>query len=230
MEKLAKPICKGGIWMGRKLWKLLFGRPERPERELSKLYRCLLEIRYMIYLFVLTFFIIQPFVIAGYETPTGSMEPTIMANTRYLALPSIYGGFLRFSAIKLPAYRKIRRGDIIIFKAPATEGENYVKRVIALPGEWVEVKDKTVWINGKVLDEPYAYFEPGCRTRTGFGPEKVPQNQLFVMGDNRDNSFDSRYWGFLPVEKVFGTPLITFWSYDSAKHRIRFKEIFKLLK
>jgi signal peptidase I len=227
MVNLVQSIAKGGIWMGRKLWKLFFGRPER---ELSKLYRCFLEIRYLVYLFALTFFVIQPLVIAGYETPTGSMEPTIMSDTRYLALPSIYGGFLRFSEIKLPGYRKIRRGDIVIFKAPTNEKENYVKRVIALPGEWVEVKDKTILINGKALDEPYAHYEPDPRTRTGFGPEKVPQDRLFVMGDNRDNSFDSRYWGFLPVEKAFGTPLITFWSYDSAKRRIRFKEIFKLLK
>jgi signal peptidase I len=230
MDNMAKPIGKGGIWMGKKIWKLLFGRPEKPERELSKLHRCYLEIRYMVYLFILTFFVIQPFVIAGYQTPTGSMEPTIMTNTRYLALPSVYGGFFRFTKIKLPGYRTIRRGDIIIFKSPTNEKEDYVKRVIGLPGEWVEVKDKTVLINGKVLNEPYAYYQTGSATRTGFGPEKIPPKQLFVMGDNRDSSYDSRYWGFLPVENVFGTPLVTYWSYDTNKHRIRLKEIFKLLK
>jgi signal peptidase I len=230
MENMVKTITKGGILMGGKLWKLLFGRPGQPGRELSKLCRCLLEIRYMVYLLILTFFVIQPFVIAGYETPTGSMEPTIMSNTRYLALPSIYGGFVRFTKIKLPGYRTIHRGDIVIFRAPTNEKENYVKRVIGLPGEWVEVKGKTVLINGKALDEPYALYEPGSQPRVHFGPEKVPQNRLFVMGDNRDNSFDSRSWGFLPVENVFGTPLVTFWSYDSAKHRIRYKEMFKILK
>lgn len=182
--------------------------------------------------FILTFFVIQPFVIASYDTPTGSMEPTIMTNTRYLALPSVYGGFVRFTAIKLPGFRPIRRGAIVIFKFPRDERQNFVKRVIGLPGEEVAIHGKTVWINGQALREPYASFDNTVTddSRADYGPAVVPPGQLFVLGDNRDNSWDSRYWGFVPVANVFGTPLLTFWSYDGERHRLRFREIFKILR
>ncbi|HBF40181.1 MAG TPA: signal peptidase I, partial [Firmicutes bacterium] len=182
--------------------------------------------------FGVTFFIIQPFVVAGYKTPTGSMEPTIMANTRYFALTSIYGGFFRYTQIKLPGFKKINRGAIVIFKFPGDEKVNYVKRVIGLPGEQVFIKGKTVYINGKALYEPYARFSNSVDVGSfdrNYGPVTIPQNHLFVMGDNRDNSYDSRYWGFVPVQNAFGTPLFTFWSFDNQRHQVRFREIFKII-
>jgi signal peptidase I, bacterial type len=162
-----------------------------------------------------------------------------MTNTRYIALPSIYGGFFRFTRIKLPGWKKIQRGDIVIFKYPVDERQNFVKRVIGLPGEKVQIKERAVYINGKALYEPYAYFSEAesayateNRTDPGhhFGPVTVPQNQLFVLGDNRDNSYDSRYWGFVPLKNVFGTPLFSYWSFDNKRHRIRMGEIFKTIQ
>jgi signal peptidase I len=221
-----------------KLWRYIIGRPIKPLAESSWLIRGLWELRSLVLIFGLTFFIIQPLIIAGYDTPTGSMEPAIMANTRYIALPSVYGGFFRFTKLKLPGFQKIKRGDIVIFKYPLDESQNYVKRVIGLPGEQVQITGKTVYINGKALYEPYARFSEASPAHAGnvknpdrnYGPVTIPQNHLFVMGDNRDNSYDSRFWGFVPVKNVFGTPLVTFWSFDSERHQIRIHEIFKEIK
>ena len=213
-----------------RLWRFLIGKPEKPLSESPWFVRCLWELRSLVLLFGLTFFIIQPFVIAGYDTPSGSMEPTIMTNTRYIALPSIYGGFFPFSKIKLPGFKKIRRGDIVIFKYPVDERQNFVKRVIGLPGEEVQVKGESVYINGQVLNEPYAHFDDSIGENSigrNFGPVTVPPNHLFVMGYNRDISYDSRYWGFVPVKNVFGTPLFTYWSFDNERHQVRLQEIFK---
>ena len=155
-----------------------------------------------------------------------------MTNTRYIALPSIYGGFFRYTKIKLPGFKKINRGDIVIFKYPQDENVNYVKRVIGLPGEEVLIQGKTVYVNGKALDEPYAHFSDSTDENSSsrnYGPVAIPEGHLFVMGDNRDNSYDSRYWGFVPVKNVFGTPLFTFWSFDKVRHQVRLHEIFKII-
>lgn len=212
-----------------KIWRLLFKRPDKPLEELRWIERWLVELKYIAFVFILTYFVIQPFVIASYDTPTGSMEPTIMTNTRYLAFPSVYGGFVRFTGIKLPAFKQIQRGDIVIFKYPLDETKNFVKRTIGLPGDQVEIIAKTVYINGKPLSEPYSIFGADF-LRPNYGPVVVPKDHLFVMGDNRDQSYDSRYWGFVPIKNVYGTPLLSFWSYDREKHRVRTKKMFKLIK
>ncbi len=210
----------------------IIGKPLNPLAESPWFIRGLWELRSLLLIFGLTFFIIQPFVVASYETPTGSMEPTIMTNTRYIALPSVYGGFFPYTKIKLPGYQKIKRGDIVIFKYPREEQVNYVKRVIGLPGEQVLIHGKTVYINGKALDEPYAQFTGAMDNDSlsrNYGPVTIPKDHLFVMGDNRDSSYDSRYWGFVPVKNVFGTPLFTFWSFDKQRHQVRLDELFKLI-
>lgn len=211
--------------------RFLIGRPGKPRAELSWLEKTFFELRYLFFVFIITFFVVQPFVVAGYEVPTPSMEPTIMTHTRFIALPSIYGGFFRFTKIKLPGYQKIDRGDIVMFKAPPDESLDYVKRAIALPGDRVTVRGKDVYLNGRLLKESYAHYidDPGV-DRPDFGPVRVPAGHLFVMGDNRDNSWDSRYWGFVPVQNVFGTPLFSFWSYDVDHHQIRTGAMFKLIR
>lgn len=216
----------------KQIFSFIIGKQTFPIAESSWIIRGLWEMRSFVLVFGITFFVIQPLVVASYDTPTGSMEPTIMTNTRYIALPSIYGGFLRYTQIKLPGYKKINRGDIVIFKYPQDESVNYVKRVIGLPGEEVLIRGKKVYVNGTALDEPYAHFSDLVDENSSarnFGPMIVPKDHLFVMGDNRDNSYDSRYWGCVPMKNVFGTPLFTFWSFDNERHRIRFHEIFKII-
>jgi signal peptidase I len=123
--------------------------------------------------------------------------------------------------------RDVRRGDIVVFKYPEDPERDFIKRVIGLPGETLEVRDKRVYIDGRRLDEPYVhYLEPPTGSteyqeitsfdlRERYGPVKVPVDKYFVMGDNRDNSQDSRYWGFLPREYVKGRALMIYWSYES---------------
>jgi len=122
--------------------------------------------------------------------------------------------------------RSIRRGDIIVFKYPDEPDRDFIKRVIGLPGETVELKAKKVYIDGHPLDEPYVHFlEPASEAqevtsfdvRERYGPVRVPEDHYFVMGDNRDNSQDSRYWGFLPRDYVKGRALMIYWSYESGR-------------
>lgn len=201
----------------------------------------LLELRFFIGVFIFTYFIVQPFIIAGYKVPSCSMEPTIMTNTRFIGLPSIYGAFVPFSNLKLPQIKEVKRGDVVVFKFPKDEKTNYVKRVIGLPGETVVIKNRIVYINGEPLGEPYTQFVDSDNTDSynndddifepaEYGPVTVPGDHLFVLGDNRERSWDSRYWGFVPIKNVFGKPLVTFWSYDQDTRSIRLKELFKVIK
>jgi signal peptidase I len=121
--------------------------------------------------------------------------------------------------------RDIRRQDIVVFKYPDEPERDFIKRVIGLPGETVELRNKKVYINGQPLDEPYVHFlEPASHSqeitsfdvRERYGPVRVPEGQYFVMGDNRDNSQDSRYWGFLPRSYIKGRALMIYWSFDSG--------------
>jgi signal peptidase I len=123
----------------------------------------------------------------------------------------------------------IRRRDVLVFKYPEEPDRDFIKRVIGLPGESLEVREKKVYINGSPLDEPYAhYLTPAADesqyhevtsldVRERYGPVTVPPNQYFMMGDNRDNSQDSRYWGFLPRENIKGRALLIYWSYEAGR-------------
>jgi signal peptidase I len=124
--------------------------------------------------------------------------------------------------------RDIRRLDIVVFKYPDEPERDFIKRVIGLPGETVELRNKKVYINGRALDEPYVHFlEPASDSqeitsfdvRERYGPVRVPEGQYFVMGDNRDNSQDSRYWGFLPRSYIKGRALMIYWSFDNEGDR-----------
>jgi signal peptidase I len=121
--------------------------------------------------------------------------------------------------------RDIRRGDVVVFKYPDEPERDFIKRVIGLPGETLELRNKKVYINGQPLEERYVHFlEPVAEgqevtsfdVRERYGPVRVPEHQYFVMGDNRDNSQDSRYWGFLPDHYIKGKALMIYWSYESG--------------
>jgi signal peptidase I len=122
--------------------------------------------------------------------------------------------------------RDIRRGDVIVFKYPDEPDRDFIKRVIALPGETFELRAKKVYIDGQPLDEPYVHFlEPSSESqevtrfdvRERYAPVRVPEGYYFVMGDNRDNSQDSRYWGFLRRDYIKGRALMIYWSYESGR-------------
>jgi signal peptidase I len=158
------------------------------------------------------------------------MIPNLLVGDHLLVNKVIYSPSLGGYEDAMLGKKPIRRGHVVIFKYPDEPNKDYVKRVIGLPGETVEIRDKTVLIDGNPLAEGYTRFEEpplrredpeyGFRSedqRDNYGPETVPPGQLFVMGDNRDNSRDSRYWGFLPEDQVKGRAVIVYWSYDADR-------------
>jgi signal peptidase I len=172
---------------------------------------------------------IRTFVVQAFKIPTGSMENNLLIGDHLLVNKFIFGPTeSRLERMLLPV-KPVKRQDIIVFKYPEEPDRDFIKRVIGLPGETVEVREKKVYVNGKALDEPYAhYLEPVAApsefhevtsfdVRDRYGPVTVPPNHYFVMGDNRDNSQDSRYWGFLPREYIKGKALILYWSYEAER-------------
>jgi len=176
---------------------------------------------------------IRTFVVQAFKIPTGSMETNLLIGDHLLVNKEVYSPSLGSWESLILAKRPIQRRDIVVFKFPEDPARDFIKRVIGLPGETVEIRDKTVFVDGKPLDEPYARFlEPALRmddpeyglresTRGNWGPQTVPAGQLFVLGDNRDNSRDSRFWGFLPVDQVKGRALLVYWSYEASREEYR---------
>jgi len=172
---------------------------------------------------------VRTWVVQAFKIPTGSMENNLLIGDHLLVNKFIFGPTpLAIGRATLPV-RPIRRGDIVVFKYPEEPDRDFIKRVIGLPGETVEIRDKKVSINGQPLAEAYTHFLQPVSTPSEFreitsfdvkeryGPVTVPANQYFVMGDNRDNSQDSRYWGFLPREYIKGKALVIYWSYEAGR-------------
>ncbi len=172
---------------------------------------------------------IRTFVVQAFKIPTGSMEENLLIGDHLLVNKFVFGPTAsRLERAVLPV-GTLARGDVVVFKYPVEPDRDFIKRVIGLPGETIEVKEKKVYINGKPFEEPYVHFlaPPAAQSelhevtsfdvRERYGPVTVPANQYFVMGDNRDNSQDSRYWGFLPRENVKGKALVIYWSYEAER-------------
>ncbi len=202
--------------------------PEPPKKSVAREYFESLVVAFILALFIRTF------VVQAFKIPTGSMEPNLLIGDHLLVNKFIYAPSSGGAWEALCPERPIRRGDIVVFKYPEDPSRDFIKRVIGLPGETVEVRDKTVYVDGRPLVEPYAHFiepPPGRvdsefgygseRDRGRWGPQTVPPAQLFVMGDNRDNSKDSRYWGFLPTDQVKGRALMVYWSYEATREEYR---------
>ena len=170
---------------------------------------------------------VRTWVVQAFKIPTGSMENNLLIGDHLLVNKFVFGPTPLAIGRKLLPVRPIRRGDIVVFKYPDEPDRDFIKRVIGLPGDTVELKHKKVHINGQPLDEPYVHFltppsneyqeVTSYDLRERFGPVTVPPDQYFVMGDNRDNSQDSRYWGFLPRHYVKGKALVIYWSYESGR-------------
>ena len=170
---------------------------------------------------------IRTFIVQAFKIPTGSMENNLLIGDHLLVNKFVSGPTMsRLERVLLPV-ADVRRTDVIVFKYPEEPDRDFIKRVIGLPGETVEVREKKVYINGKPLDEPYVHFLLPPSTadqevatydvRERYGPVTVPPDQYFVMGDNRDNSQDSRYWGFLRRDYIKGKALVIYWSYESGR-------------
>jgi signal peptidase I len=166
---------------------------------------------------------VRTFVVQAFKIPTGSMENNLLIGDHLLVNKFVFAPTLTPVERMLLPIDPIRRGDIIVFKYPEDPERDFIKRVIGLPGETVELRNKKVHINGKPLDEPYVQylFTPSddegpfdYDVRMTYGPVTVPADHYFMMGDNRDNSQDSRYWGFLPREYIKGKALFVYFSFS----------------
>jgi signal peptidase I len=172
------------------------------------------------------------FVFQAFKIPTGSMEDNLKVGDHIIVNKFIYGPTGDGRLSKLIPARDVERGDIIVFRYPKDPDVDYVKRVIGVPGDTISIRDKKVSVNGRDLDEPYVthidrrvfpaglYLPEPYRSRDQFGPFTVPQGQYFAMGDNRDNSNDSRFWGTVPRANIKGRAFLVYWSFENRSSTI----------
>lgn len=178
---------------------------------------------------------IRTFIVQAFKIPSGSMENTLLIGDHILVSKFSYGihipNVIPFTGIRLFSDiilfpENPERGDIIVFKFPKDESRDFIKRVIGLPGDMLEIRSQTIYINDKPYDDSHArHTEPPATEplvpRDDFGPVRVPEGHLFVMGDNRENSQDGRYWGFLDIKKVKGKALLIYWSWNKQDNWVR---------
>ena len=188
--------------------------------------------------------LIRTFIIQAFKIPSGSMENTLLIGDQILVSKFSYGTHIPneipFLDIKLfddiVLFSKVpQRGDIIVFKFPKDERRDFIKRVIGLPGDFLEVRRQKIYINKKLFEDTHArHTDPASNDsfvpRDDFGPVLVPEGYVFVMGDNRENSQDSRYWGFLNIKKIRGKALMIYWSWDRIDNWVRFERFGKILE
>src|SRR5262245_5388073 len=173
---------------------------------------------------------IRTFVVQAFKIPTGSMEENLLIGDHLLVNKFIFGPAASALERVLLPLATVKRDDVVVFKYPEEPDRDFIKRIIGLPGDTLELRNKKVYINNVPLDEPYVHFlEPprasqddsheltSADVRERYGPVTVPAEHYFAMGDNRDNSQDSRYWGFLPRDYVKGKALVIYWSFESDR-------------
>jgi signal peptidase I len=186
------------------------------------------------------FLVVRTFIVEAFKIPTASMENTLLVGDFLLVNKAVYGTRVPGSNIRVAAFREPQRGDVIVFHPPQDPEKNWVKRIVGVPHDTLEMREKRLYLDGAPVYEPYARYEdehgdavhPDMRwqsgyliastppkyepTRDNWGPLVVPTGRYFVLGDNRDNSDDSRYWGFVPRDQIRGEPLIVYYSYVSS--------------
>ncbi|MBF0201284.1 MAG: signal peptidase I [Desulfamplus sp.] len=181
---------------------------------------------------------IRTFVVQAFKIPSGSMKDTLLVGDHILVSKFIYGVKIPFTdGFTLIPFKEPARKDIVVFKYPEDRDKDFIKRVVAVGGDTVEIRDKALYVNGELQkDEPYAVFKdihkipPDYSTRDNLPLTFVPENSLFVLGDNRDNSHDSRFWGFVDMKDIRGKAFMIYWSWDRDKPGVRWSRIGDMLR
>lgn len=193
--------------------------------------------------------LIRTFFIQAFKIPSGSMEDTLVIGDHIIVSKLSYGlqvpkpAMVRFGGATVPfletrlvtAWGTIERGDVVVFRFPGDRSKDYIKRVVGLPGDRVEVRDQKIFVNGERWEESFGVNKGGVygeevEKNVSFGPYSVPEGTVFTMGDNRDRSYDSRYWGPVPIEDIKGRALMIYWSWDRDKSWVRFDRIGDIIK
>jgi signal peptidase I len=166
---------------------------------------------------VLIALFIRTFIVQAFKIPSGSMIPTLLVGDHLFVNKFIYGVRVPFRGNLLIPVKEPERFDVIVFRYPGDRSIDYIKRVVGLPGDSVEMKNRQLLINGAAVDDEHAYYGTGLGSldQDSFGPRKVPEGKYFVMGDNRHNSSDSRVWGFVDQSDILGKAMIIYWSWNS---------------
>jgi len=185
---------------------------------------------------------LRTFVFENFKIPSGSMENNLLVGDHLVVNKFIYGPHFNTFLDKLLPFREPRRGDVVVFKYPENPRRDFIKRCIALPGDTVEVRQKQVYLNGTLQKEPYVIHKdpmtypdspmvpPSLRMRDNFGPFTVPPGTIFCLGDNRDNSLDSRFWGTVPRSYVKGRAVLIYWSFEAPRNDWQWRGIGHRLK
>ena len=162
---------------------------------------------------------LRTFVVQAFRIPSGSMEDTLLIGDFLLANKFIYGAYIPFTGIRLPAVREPKPGDIVIFQYPRDPSRDYIKRIVAGPGQSIEIRDKKLYVDGEIAPKPPQakhgdpFVRKSAHTRDNHPLQVVPEGSYFVLGDNRDRSEDSRYWGFLERDLIRGKAFVLYWSW-----------------
>jgi len=181
-------------------------------------------------------FFIRTFFVQAFKIPSGSMIPTLQIGDWLLVNKVMYG-------IKIPVLRKTlipftkpKRGDVVVFIYPMDRSKDFIKRVVGVGGDIIEIKNKKIYINGTPFDDTHGIYTDSLilprsmQPRDNFGPVKVPNGHIFAMGDNRDNSYDSRFWGFVNLKDVVGKAFIIYWSWNRENHNLRWDRLGKIIR
>ncbi|HOK07299.1 MAG TPA: signal peptidase I [Syntrophales bacterium] len=184
---------------------------------------------------ILIAFFIRTFIVQAFKIPSGSMQPTLLIGDHILVNKFIYGVKIPYFRNTIIPFRDPQRGDIVVFIYPEDRSKDFIKRVIAVAGDTVEIRDKKIFLNGKPYEDKYGVhvesllIPSAVSPRDNFGPVKVPPGTVFTMGDNRDHSYDSRFWGFVDLKDVMGKAFVIYWSWDRENHSVRWGRIGTLL-
>jgi signal peptidase I len=173
---------------------------------------------------------IRTFVVQAFKIPSGSMIPTLQIGDHILVNKLAYGVRVPLWGHYWVEFKTPERGDVVVFIFPEDRTKDFIKRVVGVAGDTVEIRGKKVYVNGKAVDDPHAYFEGdnapgGIQVRDDYGPKKVPANHIFVMGDNRDKSYDSRFWGYVDLDDVKGKAFLIYWSWDGNDRWVRWERL-----
>lgn len=179
--------------------------------------------------------LVRSFVVQAFKIPSGSMLPTLQVGDHILVNKFLYGIQVPLWGTRLLPLRAPQRGDVIVFVYPVDPSKDFIKRVVAVAGDVIQIRRKHVYINGAPWDDQHAYFADGDdrgrgrSPRDDYGPVTVPPRHVFVMGDNRDRSYDSRFWGFVDFDEVKGKAFVIYWSWDGTDRWVRWDRLGKLI-
>jgi signal peptidase I len=186
----------------------------KPEKSVVREYTEAIIIAVILALFI------RSFIVQAFKIPSGSMLPTLQIGDHLLVNKFIYGVKIPMTGTVLIPWKNPERDDVVVFRFPKDRSIDYIKRVVGVAGDTIEVKNKQLYINGEAISNSFAHYtgndimKASAGPRDNMGPVKVPEGTIFVMGDNRDNSYDSRFWGFVDLNDVLGKAFILYWSWD----------------